>query len=51
MLSLIPISDANPTRRFPIVTVALIAANVLSFFAEPSFGNGVAGSVYFFPWV
>ncbi|HEU4488839.1 MAG TPA: rhomboid family intramembrane serine protease [Actinomycetota bacterium] len=48
MLSLIPISDANPTRRFPTVTVALIVANVLSFFAEPSFGGGVEGSRYFF---
>jgi membrane associated rhomboid family serine protease len=48
MLSLIPISDANPTHRFPIVTVALIAANILSFFAEPSFGGGVEGSLYFF---
>ena len=35
MLSLIPISDANPTRRFPLVTVGLILANVVSFFREP----------------
>jgi membrane associated rhomboid family serine protease len=48
MLSLIPISDANPTRRFPIVTVAVIVLNVLSFVAEPGFGGGIEGSVYFF---
>ena len=48
MLSLIPISDANPTRRFPIVTVALIVLNALSFLAEPEFGGGIEGSVYFF---
>ena len=47
MLSLIPISDANPTRRFPFVTVALIVANVLLFFQEPL---GSAGDLnrYFF---
>jgi membrane associated rhomboid family serine protease len=28
---LIPMRDLNPTRRFPIVTVALIIANVLVF--------------------
>ena len=33
MSMLIPISDLNPYRRFPIVTVLLIAANVLVFFA------------------
>lgn len=48
MLSLIPISDANPTRRFPLVTVVLIVLNVLSFFSEPGFGGGIEGSVYFF---
>lgn len=28
---MIPLRDSNPTRRFPIVTVALIALNVLAF--------------------
>jgi membrane associated rhomboid family serine protease len=49
VLSLIPISDANPTRRTPYVTLGLIAANVLAFFfLEPSFGSGADASVYFF---
>lgn len=49
MLSLIPISDANPTRRTPYVTIGLIAANVVAFlFLEPSFGQGNAASEYFF---
>ena len=48
MISLIPISDANPTRRFPAVTIGLIAANVLSFFREPGFGDSLRGSIYFF---
>ena len=48
VLSLIPISDANPTRRFPIVTVILIAANVLFFFVEPGFGQSTAANTYFY---
>lgn len=32
MTMLIPIRDQNPTRRFPIVTAALIVANVFVFF-------------------
>ncbi|HYY43730.1 MAG TPA: rhomboid family intramembrane serine protease [Actinomycetota bacterium] len=49
MLNLIPISDANPTRRFPIVTVSLIVANVLMFlFVEPGFGSNWAAERYFF---
>ncbi len=48
VLSLIPISDSNPTRRFPIVTVALIAINVLAFFLlEPGFGSSNAAQAYF----
>jgi membrane associated rhomboid family serine protease len=38
---LIPLRDINPTRRFPIITVALIAANALVFiyqFLQPSPG-------------
>lgn len=47
MLGLIPISDANPTRRFPIVTVCLIAANVLMFFRTPGLGTSLQSAVYF----
>lgn len=31
---MIPLRDANPTRRFPVVTVGLIVINVLAFFYE-----------------
>ena len=48
MLGLIPISDANPTRRFPVVTVGLIVANVVAFLQEPSLGSGQAAARYFF---
>jgi rhomboid family protein len=48
MLALIPISDANPTRRFPVVTVGLIVANVIAFLQEPSLGSGTAAARYFF---
>lgn len=48
MLSLIPISDANPTRRTPYVTIALIALNVILFLRTPGFGQGLEGSIYFF---
>ncbi len=48
MLSLIPISDANPTRRFPVVTVALIALNVVAFFATPGLGQTQESQRYFF---
>jgi membrane associated rhomboid family serine protease len=48
VLSLIPISDANPTRRFPIVTVGLIVANVIAFFRTPGLGQGTSGNLYFF---
>jgi membrane associated rhomboid family serine protease len=48
MLSLIPISDANPTRRVPVVTIGLIVANVIAFLQEPGFGAGsVAAARYF----
>ncbi|MGH2748171.1 MAG: rhomboid family intramembrane serine protease [Actinomycetota bacterium] len=40
MLSLIPISDVNPTRRFPIVTVTLIAANIAAFFYSLNASGG-----------
>jgi rhomboid family protein len=38
--SLIPIHDENPTRSFSVLTIALIAANVLVFLTEPSLGMG-----------
>jgi membrane associated rhomboid family serine protease len=48
VLALIPISDANPTRRFPIVTVLLIAVNAFVFLAvQPDFGTSVEANVYF----
>jgi membrane associated rhomboid family serine protease len=35
VLNLIPISDANPTRRLPIITLSLIALNLAIYFLEP----------------
>ncbi len=35
---LFPLKDLNPTRRFPVVTVGLIAANVLVFIYELTLG-------------
>jgi membrane associated rhomboid family serine protease len=48
MLSLIPISDANPTRRFPVVTTILIALNIVAFFRTPGLGQTAESSAYFF---
>ena len=37
---MIPIRDSNPTSRFPVLTIGLIAANILVFFFwQPSFGD------------
>jgi membrane associated rhomboid family serine protease len=47
VISLIPISDANPTRRFPIVTLALIALNVLAFIQTPGLGMSEQSTAYF----
>jgi membrane associated rhomboid family serine protease len=48
VLGLIPISDSNPTRRFPIMTVVIIALNVLVFFlVEPDFGQSCRAENYF----
>jgi membrane associated rhomboid family serine protease len=41
MAMLIPIRDLNPTKRFPIVTVVLIALNALAFFATATSLVGV----------
>jgi rhomboid family protein len=38
---MLPLHDDNPTRRFPIVTLAIIALNVLAFLLwEPTFASG-----------
>ena len=47
MLSLIPISDANPTRRFPILTIVLVLLNVVAFFQTPGLGLSRESSAYF----
>jgi membrane associated rhomboid family serine protease len=48
VISLIPLSDANPTRRFAIVTVAIIVLNVVAFFTlEPDFGGSAEATRYF----
>ena len=49
MISLIPISDANPTRNVPIVTVVLIAVNIfVFFFVQPGFGTSTEATLYFY---
>jgi membrane associated rhomboid family serine protease len=49
VLSLIPISDANPTRRTPYITLGLIALNIFTFFfVQPQFGTGPEAAEYFF---
>ncbi|MEA2452691.1 MAG: hypothetical protein QOG04_1401 [Actinomycetota bacterium] len=45
---LIPISDANPTTRFPVVTVGLILANIIAFFREPFAAGALAIDRFFF---
>jgi membrane associated rhomboid family serine protease len=45
----IPIRDANPTRRVPIVTLALIAANVAVFLLwQPTFGTAEEQRDFYF---
>ncbi|MFP5352004.1 MAG: rhomboid family intramembrane serine protease [Actinomycetota bacterium] len=49
MISLIPLSDANPTRNFPAITIALIAINILVFlFVQPGFGVSEEAALYFY---
>ena len=49
MLHLIPLSDRNPTRRTPVVTIALIAINIIVFFfVQPDFGTSSAADEFFF---
>ncbi len=46
---MIPIKDANPTSRVPIVTLALIAANVAVFLLwQPSFGTSTEQQDFYF---
>ena len=40
---MIPLKDRNPTRRFPFVTILLIAANILIFLYELSLGPRLEG--------
>jgi len=53
---MIPIRDANPTQRVPVVTLALIAANVAVFLLwQPSFGTEQEQQAFYFchaeiPW-
>jgi membrane associated rhomboid family serine protease len=48
VLSLIPLSDDNPTQRTPFITIGLIALNILAFFREPGLGTNIQSAVYFF---
>ena len=46
---MIPIRDSNPARRAPVVTLALIAANIAVFVLwQPSFGTQEEQQVFFF---
>ena len=53
---MIPIRDLNPTRRVPVITLALIAANVIVFlFWQPTFGTQGEQQLFYFchaeiPW-
>ncbi len=53
---MIPIRDDNPVQHFPIVTVAIIALNVLAFLLwQPTFGSNSDQETFFFchaeiPW-
>ena len=52
----IPIRDANPTQRVPVVTIALIAVNIAVFLLwQPSFGTEQEQQAFYFchaeiPW-
>jgi membrane associated rhomboid family serine protease len=41
----IPLKDENPAERFPLVTIAIVAANVLAFWWQVA-GVGLEASVY-----
>ncbi|MBI3647762.1 MAG: rhomboid family intramembrane serine protease [Actinobacteria bacterium] len=43
---MLPLRDANPTRRFPVVTVAIIAVNVVAFALwQPTFESGKRAAI------
>lgn len=42
---MIPLKDRNPTRRVPVVTVALIALNILAWLFELSLGERLEGFI------
>ena len=42
---MIPLKDDNPVERFPLVTIALVAANVAAFFWQVTGPYGLEGSV------
>jgi membrane associated rhomboid family serine protease len=43
---MLPLRDANPTHRAPILTIVIIAANVAAFlFWQPTFASGEQGSL------
>jgi len=42
---MIPLRDANPSRTFPMITFALIAANIIVFIIEISQGEYMAGLI------
>ncbi|MEO8323659.1 MAG: rhomboid family intramembrane serine protease [Actinomycetota bacterium] len=48
MLSLIPISDVNPSRRTPYVTIGLLVGNAVAFFTTPGLGQTDSSQRYFF---
>ncbi len=43
---MIPLKDDNPAERFPLVTIALVAANVLAFWWQVAGPYGLQGSVF-----
>jgi len=47
VVSLIPISDANPTKRVPFITLGLIAINIVMFFMTPGLGQTGESAVHF----
>ena len=53
---MIPIRDDNPVRHFPVVTLAIIALNILAFLLwQPTFGTETEQQTFFFchaeiPW-
>jgi len=49
VINLIPISDHNPTKRTPVVTIGLIIINAfLFFFVQPGFGQSSEAQDFFF---